>query len=561
MPEAPLISIVTGTFNRLPMLSRMVESVRRQIPRHISYEFIIVDGGSEDGTPQWCEQQSDVRLINHGNLRGAIRAFCDGAHAARGEYVLMANDDVEMWPHSIMRAIAYLEEHRSCGAVAFADNRSQQLGHAGQHRVERMPAINADGAPTALNYAQVGIFRRWLGERVGWWGADDPAMRAAHTYGGDNFLSACIWELGYSIDAVEGCAIDDMLIDDGLRQHNRRVSQNDSAQYYARFPRGPYAKAYPSLPNPQHERLRAVVMDIHEPRLPARMAKERHLAEAMAEIALTWHIDYVNETYDLSKIVRAWQPHILLVQMHDTSRIDASVLRTARVEKPDMVIINWNGDAHEKGLIAPDIIEALREVDLQTVINLAVMPMYEREGIRAAYWQIGWTQPAEDYADAVIAYDLLWQGNCYDERRLKLVESLRTTGLNVGVYGSCPNADGNTHYDFAHQAALYKAATIVIGDTYPGTVGFVSNRLFQALGAGAFLLQEHSDKLDELTGLRAGEHYVEWSDLGDLREKIQEWTLPDKAQARAEIAAEGQKFVRQNFSYASQLEKLWTLLP
>ena len=555
------VSIVTGTFNRLPLLQSMVASARGQFPRHIQFEFVVVDGGSTDGTLEWLETQPDVRLIRHGGLKGAIRAFCDGAAQARGEYVLMANDDIQFRPYSIMRALCYLEETRTCGGVAFADDRGQQLGHGKGHRVERMPAIDPDGKPTALVYAQVGLFRRWIGELVGWWGANDEHMRNARTYGGDNYLSARIWELGYSIDAVDGCAIDDVLPDDQLRQHNRGISQNDSAQYYGRFPRGPYTRAVPQVPNAQKERLRAVLMDIHEPRLPARTAKEAGLAEALSEVSLLWHIDYVNDTYDLPAVIGAWRPHILIVQMHDTSRIDAHVLRAAREQNPEMVIVNWNGDAHHKGLTSPDVIEALHEVDLQTTINLAVQPTYDREGIQSAYWQIGYKEPAAPYPGTVPAHEILWQGNCYDERRLQLVARLRSMGFDVGVYGSCPEADGNTHYDFGHQAALYQAATVVIGDTFPGTIGFVSNRLFQALGAGAFLLQEHSDRLDELTGLTAGEHYIQWHDLDDLQDKVRHWMNPGMTAERLRIALNGREFVRKNFSYPAQVRKLWSLLP
>lgn len=565
MTANPIISIVSGTYNRGPLLSRMIESVRHQLPRHIAYEFVIVDGGSTDGSLAWLETQSDVRLIYHGELRGGIRTFCEGAAAAQGDYVVMANDDVEFRPYSLMRALSYLEENRTCGAVAFADNRSMLAGIAPGYRVEKMPAIKADGKPGSLPYAQVGMFRRWLGDRVGWWGAEDTFMKNSRTYGGDNFLSACIWELGYSVDAVEGCTIDDFMVDDALRAHSRKVIQNDSGQYYARFPRGPYAKAFPGIPNPQKERLRAVVMDIHEPRLPARTAKEKGLAEAIAEAGLLWHIDYVNEPYDLPAIVRAWQPHLLLVQLHDTSRIDAAALRAARAEKPDLVIISWNGDAHERGLVAPDILEALHQVDLQTYTNLKIAPVYEQESIRAAYWQIGIKDPAAPYEGDVPAHDVLFLGNTYDQRREHLVELLKATcalgNLNFGLYGSAPGALGNSHYDFALSRALYQRCKVAVSDTYPGTEAFVSNRLFQALAAGALVLQEHSPRLDEMTGLVAGEHYIEWTDFVDLQRKIGEWTADGCLEERMRIAAAGCAFARENFSYPAQVRKLWDLIP
>jgi hypothetical protein len=556
-----LLSIVTGTYNRLPHLQRMMASVREGWPRHLPLEFVIVDGGSTDGTLAWLETQPDVRLINHGELRGAIRAFCEGAEAARGDYVVMANDDVAFWSDSLLRAIVHLETHRACGAVAFADNRSEQKGVAHGFRAEKMPAIASDGKPTAVVYAQVGMFRRWLGDRVGWWGMHDEFMGSARTYGGDNFLSACIWELGYGVEAVEGCAVNDQIVQDLMRRHNASGGARDGQQYYGRFPRGPRLQPYPQVPNPQHERLRILALPIYEPRLPGPMNKEYGLSEAFAAIGLTWEIDYVNEDADLVEAVRLWQPHVLFVQLHDTDRIDAAQLRAARTQRPDMTIINWNGDAHERGLTTPNIVETLREVDLQTVVNAKVLPIYEELDIPAAYWQIAYKDPVAPYPGKVPAHEVLFLGNCYNDRRHQLVGALRQTGLDVGIYGSCPGAVGNTHYDFAMSRALYETCVIAVSDTFPDTVGYVSNRLFQALSAGAFVLQEHSPRLEEFNGLVAGEHYIEWGDLEDLRAKIAEWVKPERMLERDKIAAQGCAYVREHFSYDAQVRKLWGLLP
>src|SRR4051812_22400510 len=99
-----LLSLVSGTYNRLAPLRQMVESARRYLHRGLAYEIVIVDGGSTDGTQTWCRAQPDVRLIEHGALKGAIAAFCDGAFAARGKYVLLANDDVQFVDYSILGA-------------------------------------------------------------------------------------------------------------------------------------------------------------------------------------------------------------------------------------------------------------------------------------------------------------------------------------------------------------------------------------------------------------------------------------------------------------------------
>jgi hypothetical protein len=434
-----------------------------------------------------------------------------------------------------------------------------------EYRVMGMPAMSIEGRAVGVTYAQVGLFRRWLGERVGWWGDQDAIMKQARTYGGDNYLSSRIWELGYSVDPVEECRINDLIPRDGLREKNTSAGSQDSAQYYARYPKGAQLQSYPQVPNPQRERMRILLLDIHEPRLPARAAKEYGLAEALSQCGLVWHVDYINEGCDLAAAVRAWQPHVMITQMHDAERINAASLSAARAERPDMVVVNWNGDAHEHGLVSPDIMEALQHVDLQTVVNAKVLHIYEPAGIHAAYWQIGWKAPAAPYEGEVPSYEVLWQGNCYNEERKALIAALRSVRigrrkLNLGIYGGCPGADGNTHYDFAHQAALYEKAMITIGDTYPNTEAFVSNRVFQALGAGAFLLQQHSVNLDKYTGILPGVHYVEWRDLADLVKQIKFWLQPEQAEARQKIAEAGCAFVRENFNYDAQVRKLWGLL-
>ncbi len=119
----PLISLVSGTYNRLPMLREMVQSFRDNLLPGIQYEVVLVDGGSNDGTIEWAKSQFDVRLIEDGALLGAISAFTRGAQAAQGKYVLLANDDVAFRRNSIVPAIVHLESNMKCGAVAFADNR------------------------------------------------------------------------------------------------------------------------------------------------------------------------------------------------------------------------------------------------------------------------------------------------------------------------------------------------------------------------------------------------------------------------------------------------------
>jgi glycosyltransferase involved in cell wall biosynthesis len=562
----PLISVVTGTYNRLSSLTRMVNSVRREIYRGLPYEIVIVDGGSTDGTLEWCRQQSDVRLIEHGELRGAIPAFCDGAKAAQGDYVILANDDITFKPCSIIAAVSHLERTPSCASVAFADNRTSLVkGDGTQYRVEGIGATTPDGQPVMVVYAQVGMFRRELGNQAGWWGADDPIMHVARTYGGDSFLSARLWEMGYTVDAVPQAVIEDYIERDALRDNNAAVGHNDSAAFYRRYPTVHLPRDLKKFAGA--DKLRIMHLPIYEPRFPGRVNREAGLTESLTSYGLAFEVDYINERPDLAELVRAWQPDLLITQIQGVGSITPYILASMRNACPNTVIVNWNGDAHERGLTDDGVIDLLRYIDLQTTINAKVLPTYAALGIRAAYWQIGYKDPANPVPD-MPRYEVLFQGNCYNAERQLLVNALRKIRVNgarklrLGLYGSCSGSDGNTHYDFAAQRGLYQSATIVIGDTYPGTRAFVSNRLFQALSAGAFMLQQHSPDLDAFTGLRAGEHYVEWSNLEDLKRKVVEWSAPNMESKRAAIAAAGRDFVRANFSYDAQVRKLFTeLLP
>ena len=178
--EELMLSVVSGTFNRLVHMVNMVQSVRKSVGVGIPYEIVLVDGGSTDGTIEWCKTQSDIVLIEQGELRGAVEAFNAGFSAATGTYVIAANDDITFVDESLIYAIRFMQDNPDVGCGCFWQDR----GGKGWH-LEYMPAI-LEGRQISHIYGQVAIYPRWLGDRVGWWGD------YLHTYGGDNELSCHI---------------------------------------------------------------------------------------------------------------------------------------------------------------------------------------------------------------------------------------------------------------------------------------------------------------------------------------------------------------------------------
>lgn len=184
----PYISIVTGTVNRLHFLKPMVWSVRQAVGEH-PYEIVLVDGGSRDGTVEWCKKQPDVKFIQQGKRLGGIIAFNAGFFAATGKFVVNMNDDCYITPGTLAAACRVLEDRPEVGQVAL------QFGSNDKERLIRQARI-LDGK--IYIYANFGVTRKWLGDKVGWWG------RYLFHYGGDAECSMMIWDAGYQVVPLWG---------------------------------------------------------------------------------------------------------------------------------------------------------------------------------------------------------------------------------------------------------------------------------------------------------------------------------------------------------------------
>jgi glycosyltransferase involved in cell wall biosynthesis len=559
MEAKVLISIVSGTFNRLEILQRMVSSVRSQMYKGMDYEFVIVDGGSTDGTLGWCADQPDIHLIEHGELRGAIPAFCDGARAAKGEYVILANDDIWFHDYSILSALAHLEDNPQCGAVAFADNRFEN-----RYAVQVHPTRDSEGNPGFTPYAQVGMFPRWLGNKAGWWGDRDKLMKNARTYAGDNFLSQRIWEMGYTIETAFGCKVHDSVHRDDMRQLNSDSGEKDSQLFYTRFDNGGAIFGARKVLEPKRkERLRILYLPIYEDNHPTQTVQKRGLRDAFQKLGIVAEYDFVTRfkrninTHDeLTEIVRLFRPHVLFTQAHRADTFQLKTIQQMRYDHPEMLCINWHGDVWYDVYMDMDVIELLQWYDLALVVNETVIEPYAEHGITAAYWQVASEEPTE-YPE-MPAFDVLFLANCYSDDRRRFGEVLKELPYNVGLYGSGWGdlGEGTTLYDFSTSHALMKNAKICIGDTqHTDAIGFVSNRFFETLHAGAFLLHQPIPGFDRLTGFKAGKHYAIFTDDHDLVHQVKRWLNNDEEREKIRLA--GHRLCKRKHSFNARVKQLF----
>ena len=207
----PDLSIVTGTCNRLELLVPAIQSFRESA-QGVSYEIVIVDGGSTDGTLQWLRTQDDVRLIEQGKLVGAVKAFNAGFKAARGRYVANLNDDLVVCESTLKDAVDYLDANAHVAQVAL---RYIEPHNTVPHTSQTPPVGKKR---QSLPYANFGVTRRAFGDSVGWWG------EYLHHYGGDCELSVQVWAAGLEVHELPGSMIKHQKHNDAIRVRENRDS-------------------------------------------------------------------------------------------------------------------------------------------------------------------------------------------------------------------------------------------------------------------------------------------------------------------------------------------------
>jgi len=114
-------SIIIPAHNGLALTRRCVESIRRHTPP-LEYEIIVVDNGSADGTGEWLAAQPDIRTVSLPVNAGFPAACNRGLAEARGEALLLLNNDTVATPRWLEQLLACLNSDGSIGAVGPVTN-------------------------------------------------------------------------------------------------------------------------------------------------------------------------------------------------------------------------------------------------------------------------------------------------------------------------------------------------------------------------------------------------------------------------------------------------------
>lgn len=116
--QKPKVSVVMLTYQREKILPQAIDSVLAQTYKN--FEFIIINDGSTDNTDDIVKSYKDKRIRYYKNDKNQGIAYSrnKAADLARGEYVMIMDDDDKSLPERMERQVAFLDENENITAVA-----------------------------------------------------------------------------------------------------------------------------------------------------------------------------------------------------------------------------------------------------------------------------------------------------------------------------------------------------------------------------------------------------------------------------------------------------------
>lgn len=108
------LSIIIVGFNTKKLLFSCINSVRKYT-KGITYEIIVVDNGSSDGTQEAIKKIRGIKPILNQENFGFAAANNQGVKAAQGKYILLLNSDTELKEDSLSKMVGWMNKNSGVG--------------------------------------------------------------------------------------------------------------------------------------------------------------------------------------------------------------------------------------------------------------------------------------------------------------------------------------------------------------------------------------------------------------------------------------------------------------
>ena len=124
---APLVSIVTPSYNQGPYIEATIQSVVSQDYPHL--EYIVIDGGSQDNTvailKRYAERLCWISEPDHGQADAINKGF----RIAHGEILAWLNSDDTYLPGAVCQVVEYFQRHPDVSMVYGEGQHVDAEGH------------------------------------------------------------------------------------------------------------------------------------------------------------------------------------------------------------------------------------------------------------------------------------------------------------------------------------------------------------------------------------------------------------------------------------------------
>jgi GT2 family glycosyltransferase len=129
--EEPMVSIVIPVHNKWEYTAACLRSLA-ETTAEAPFEVIVVDDASSDDTPKHLREVEGLTAIRNEQNLGFIGSCNRGAKAARGEFIVMLNNDTQVlegWLDALLDTFAQFPDTGIAGGrLVFPDGRMQEAG-------------------------------------------------------------------------------------------------------------------------------------------------------------------------------------------------------------------------------------------------------------------------------------------------------------------------------------------------------------------------------------------------------------------------------------------------
>lgn len=109
------LSVIIVTLNNKKILEECINSINAHT-RAVSFEIIVVDNNSADGTQQLIKARyPGAALIENNENLGFSKANNQGLKTAKGRYVLVLNDDTYVKDDSFSKLVVFMDDNPEIG--------------------------------------------------------------------------------------------------------------------------------------------------------------------------------------------------------------------------------------------------------------------------------------------------------------------------------------------------------------------------------------------------------------------------------------------------------------